>query len=369
MEEQELLLHYELMEMPGLGLKAVKSLLLHFGKPSLVFQASKEELKSLELLSLNCIQRIKKHQVKLTDHPELHFLKKHHITVHANYLENYPSRLIPIEDAPSILYSLGNVNMQPERQVAIIGTRNNTDYGKVITQEIVKQLKEHNIQIISGLAEGIDGIAHKACIENSIPTVGVLGHGLDMMFPAHHKSLAQKMMPMGGLITEYPSGTIPHKTNFPMRNRIVAGLADFILVVETKEKGGAMITAQLGFQYNKEIGAIPGPLHHMFSKGCNQLIKSNIASLIEDGGDILQIMNWQPSKKKKSFQIELFSHLNEQEQAIIILLQNKTQLHFDEILHQTQLSYSTLSNILLHLELQDYIVALPGKMYQLGIAI
>lgn len=363
-DKEEIQLHLELLQLPGLGLKALKQLLLIFGNPSNIINANKNDLIATGIVNKTALKALLTYKPSKEENKELAFIDKHNINVIAPYLNNYPKRLLPIEDAPSLLFTLGNFNIDHPKHVAIIGTRNNTEYGKLMCTEIIQQLQHHNIQVISGLADGIDGIAHKNCIEAHIPTVGVLGHGLDTIFPAHHKKLAHQMLQNGGLLTEYPSNTIPHKTNFPMRNRIVAALSDFILVVETKEKGGAMITANIGFQYNKEIGAIPGSCHVQVAKGCHKLIKSNIAHLIESGEDILNIMNWQLPHKKKNIQMELFENLKPEQLKIIEILQLEHHLHFDELLHRSQMSYSTLSNILLQLELQNCIASLPGKRYQ-----
>lgn len=370
MKQEDFIIHYNLLKLPGLGPKTLRLLYQQFSSPSQLINASNSQLKAIPFLNNKMYKSLSQYQHDTKEaKKEWAFCQKHGIRPIGINESDFPQRLLPIDDAPTLMYFLGKASLNAPKTVAIIGTRTNSEYGKIITREIVKQLEGNDIQIISGLAAGIDGIAHQSALDSGLSTIGILGHGLDIMYPEEHRSLAQQMIKNGGLLSEYPSNSIPHKANFPMRNRIVAAISDFLLVVETKEKGGAMITAHLGFGYNKEIGAIPGQIHHVNAKGCNKLIKNNIAHLIESGQNILEIMNWDITTKKKSVQKELFEQLNQSEQSILTLLQTNQQLHFDDLLHQTQLSYSTLSSTLLNLEMHDYIQSLPGKLYQMAITI
>ena len=223
-----------------------------------------------------------------------------------------------------------------------------------------------NILIVSGLALGIDTIAHTKALIMGMPTVGVLGHGMDRIYPDKNKQLAANMLETGGLLTEFPSGTIPDRTNFPMRNRIVAGISDVTVVVESGFSGGALITAYLASGYNREVAAFPGRVNDNRSTGCNELIRTNIAAMITKAEDLIMLMNWDSSKKQKPVQKQLFLNLTTDEQKIIDILQTKDTTHSDELFHQTQLQSSQLAATLLQLEMMGLVKTLPGKLYRLN---
>lgn len=367
MNKEEIRIHWNLLQLPGIGHCTINKLLDTFQLPSAIRKAGKKELTRHAFVTEKVLYSLLRYNenYEFIDR-ELEFCSREHIRVIPRYDAAYPQRLKATEDGPSLLFYKGNASLNPSRTVAVIGTRNHTAYGMQTVKDIMKVLAEQEITILSGLASGIDGLAHHYALQQGLPTIGVLGHGLDTLYPVQHTALAGKMIMNGGLLTEFPSGTAALKPHFPLRNRIVAGLSDFILVVETKAKGGAMITARLGFSYSREIGAVPGNANQESSKGCNLLIKSDIAHLIENGNDILDIMNWSvTSTEKQVIQKALFPELTVPEQSVVTQLQKTKQLHFDELLLQTQLSYAQLSSILLNLEMQDILVSLPGKRYQL----
>ena len=230
----------------------------------------------------------------------------------------------------------------------------------------MKDLSDQNIIIISGLAHGIDAIAHKAALKNKIPTVGVVGHGLQTIYPAENAGLAKEMIREGGgILTEFFSGTKPDKHNFPLRNRIVAGLSDATVMVETNIKGGSMITAKLADAYNRDVFALPGRTTDKYSSGCNHLIKFNKAILLTDADDLLEVLGWKEKKKEVKKQRELFIELSPEEKLVIQLLQEKETVHIDEINLKSGLSSSAAAAAILNLELQGVIASMPGKMYQL----
>ena len=247
-----------------------------------------------------------------------------------------------------------------------MGTRNNTDYGKAVCEKLIEELTDKNILIVSGLAFGIDTIAHKAALKQQLPTVGVLAHGLDRIYPAQNKSLAAQMTGNGGLLTDYPSKTNPDKQNFPKRNRIVAGICDALVVIESSIKGGSLITAELANSYNKDVFALPGKTTDLKSEGCNYLIKQNKASLIAHAHDLMAAMNWGSTvSKKKKMQRELFIELTPPEKMIVDILQSKEQFHVDELFAQSALSSSAMAGALLSLEMQGIVQNMPGKIYKL----
>jgi DNA processing protein len=249
--------------------------------------------------------------------------------------------------------------------VSIIGTRNNTDYGKTITDQLVEGLQSLNVLVLSGLAYGIDAIAHKAAIHNNLSTIGVLAHGLDKIYPSAHEGLAKQMLYNGGLLSEFRKGTLPDKHNFPRRNRIVAGMADCTIVIETAIKGGSMITAELANGYNRDVFAYPGKTSDSKSAGCNYLIKNNKAQLLTDADDLIEQMGWVNKKKKPKLQRELFINLTPEQEIIVNILKEKETVHVDELYLKSGLNSSTVAATILGLEFENLVVSLPGKMYKL----
>jgi DNA processing protein len=250
--------------------------------------------------------------------------------------------------------------------VAIVGTRNATEYGRKITDQLVKDFAKYKATIISGLAYGIDISAHKAAIANNLVTVGVLAHGLDRLYPAIHKPVAEKMIQNGGLLTEFITETNPDKENFPSRNRIVAGMSDVVIVIESAKKGGALITAEIANSYNRDVFAVPGNVGNMFSEGCNDLIRQNKAGLIQSADEVAQLMQWhQEEKKTQTKQLKMFHELKEDEKILIKVLQEKGKLDIDTLSLRTKMPMSKVSITLLNLEFAGILKALPGKIFEL----
>jgi DNA processing protein len=280
--------------------------------------------------------------------------------------KKYPSRLKSVPDAPSLLYVKGNVDLENSKTVGIVGTRKATDYGKNCVEELIEGLKAHNALIVSGLAYGIDIHAHKQAVKHKLPTIGVMGSGIDVIYPASHRDTAKKMLSHGGLITENGFGTSPDAHNFPARNRIIAGLSDALVVVEAAERGGALITADISNSYSKDVFAFPGNIGQSYSEGCNNLIKSHQAYLITSVKDLEYLMNWDLNskpEKKESFSLETFE-ANEQV-VLKLLLANKNQLMIDELSWQSAIPVSQLASVLLGLEFKGIVSALPGKVYKI----
>ena len=277
---------------------------------------------------------------------------------------NYPRRLKQCEDAPLLLYAQGNFNWNPERIIAVVGTRNATNYGKQITDELIDGLAQHDVTVVSGMAAGIDGFAHRAALKNKLPTWGVLGHGFDFMYPAEHRGMALKMMEQGGLISEFIPMQKPEPPHFPMRNRIVAGLADATLVIESGESGGSLITAQLALDYNRDVFAYPGDVHRNASKGCNKLIREDKARLITSSSDLIREMNW-GVKTPAIAQRQLFVDLTEPEKRIVKILQKEQELSVDAIAYLAEVAVSSVSSQLLGLEFKGVVRCLPGRRFSL----
>ena len=364
-EDEELYYQLALTMLPGIGSKTGRALLAHFGNAVSVFKAPLKEIKHVDGIGEVKAKLFRDTEVLQKAEKEMTFVLKNHVqTICIN--NNYPKRLAHCSDAPLLLFYKGNANLDAERIVAIVGTRKNTDYGQQLCEELIAGLQQvDNLLVVSGLALGIDAIAHKKSVAGGIANIGILGHGLDRIYPFTHQALAKQMVENGGILTEFPSGTLPDRTNFPMRNRIVAGMSDVTVVVESSIAGGALITAHMASGYNREVAAFPGRVNDSRSAGCNELIRTNTAAMITKADDLVEMMNWGDKKKKKSVQKQLFINFTPDEQRIMDLLQTKDTVHSDELFHYTGLPNSLLAATLLQLEMQGVIRALPGKNYRL----
>lgn len=352
---------------PNIGPVQAKLLLQHCDAEE-IFHAKKPFLEKIEGIGPVRAQAIKKFSDFKRAEEEIRFIEKYKITPLFLTDENYPKRLLNCYDSPTLLYYRGNASLNESRMVAVIGTRNHTDYAKQVTEKLVKELAACNVTIVSGLAFGVDALAHKAALKNSLPTVGVLAHGLSQLYPAEHTILARDMLKHGGgLLTEFTSQTKPDKHNFPTRNRVVAGMTDATIVIETAMKGGSMITAELANNYNKDVFAVPGKLTDVKSAGCNHLVKNNKAILVADLKDIATTLGWQEKSRKASAikQKQLFIELSPDEKNITGILKEKDVVHIDELNSKSGLSSSAVAAAILSLELQNVVLSLPGKLYRL----
>lgn len=362
----ELLNQLALTLVPNIGDVQAKILVNHFGEASSVFKAKTSFLEKIDGIGEVRARSIKYFNDFHLAETELKFIEKYKIKTFFLTDADYPKRLLNCYDSPALLFYKGAADLNASKIISIVGTRSNTEYGKQFTEKLVKELSAQNILIISGLAFGIDAIAHKAALKNSLPTVGVVGHGLDKVYPTENTGLAKDMVKDGGgILSEFFSGTKPDKHNFPLRNRIVAGLSDATVVVETNIKGGSMITAKLADAYNRDVFAVPGRTNDKASSGCNHLIKYDKAILLTDADELMDILGWKEKKKEKKQQKELFIELSAEEKQIVQILQEKEMVHIDEINLQSGLSSSAAAAAILNLELQNVVASLPGKMYKL----
>ncbi len=352
---------------PGIGSVLAKTLISYCGGVEAVFKSKASKLLRIPGIGPSAAKAIVNHTVFERAEQELDFIKKNGITVLFYYDKQYPERLKRCNDSPLMLYYKGQADLNTSRIISIVGTRNASDYGKHVTEKLIDDLVGLNVLIISGMAYGIDICAHKAALKNEIPTVGVFGHGLDRVYPSLHTSTAEKMLAQGGLLSEYISGTSPDRTNFPMRNRIVAGLADATIVIEASRKGGALITANLANSYHRDVFAFPGRVTDTYSQGCNTLIKTNRAALIESAKDISYIMGWDEEQNKPVLhQKKLFIEYNPEEKVIVDLFNENENLTIDTICFKSNFSSGKVAGILLNLEFEGVVKALPGKVYQLA---
>ncbi len=368
MKDEELKFAVALTLIEGVGPVNAKKLLAYFGSIEKIFNQKKSKLIKVPGIGEYIANSIKKFNQFERAEKEVEFIRKFNITPLFYTDEEYPYRLKAYDDAPVILFCKGNMNLNADKIISIVGTRNPTDYGKSFCNKLIEKISGHDILVISGMAFGIDITAHRACLKHNLSTVGVMAHGLDRIYPPEHKSTAEKMLTNGGLITEFVSKTIPDKENFPKRNRIVAGLADATIVIETAVKGGSMITAQLAFEYNKDVFALPGRINDEKSKGCNLLIKQNKAAMIESAEDLLRAMNWDKNvkSKKSSLQTALFVSLTAEEEQIVNYIKERGNTPIDVISVNCNMPVSLVSAHLLNLEFKGLIKSLPGKIYGLS---
>jgi DNA processing protein len=372
----ELLYQLSLTLIPNIGPVQAKILLQHCNAEE-IFHAKKSYLENIEGIGPIRAASIAAFKDFSKAEEEIKFIEKYKIKTLFLTDKDYPKRLLNCYDSPTLLYYKGEADLNASKIIAIIGTRSQTDYAKQVTDKLVKELTAQNVTVISGLAFGVDAIAHKAAIKNNLPTIGVLGHGLDQIYPSEHSGLAKDIIKHGGgLLTEFRSKTKPDKHNFPTRNRIVAGMSDATIVIETGIKGGSMITAELANSYNKDVFAIPGKVTDTKSAGCNYLIKNNKAMLLTDAAELVQVMSWEDNAKSrkdlpagkagKRSQRELFIELTADEKIIIAILNEKETVAIDEINLKSGLSSSAVAAAILNLELQNVMVSLPGKLYRLA---
>lgn len=363
----ELLYQLALTRIPGIGDVHAKTLARTCGSAEAVFQSSRRQLEKIEGIGTTKAISIKKFNDFNACEAEIAFIEKYKIKTLFITHKDYPKRLQNCYDGPALLFYRGTAGLNEQKIISIVGTRNNSTYGKQACEELIDGLKNSGVLIVSGLAFGIDTIAHKAAIKNNLETVAVVAHGLDRIYPEQNKSLAKQMAENGGILTDFSSGTKPDKQNFPKRNRIVAGLCDAIVVIESAVKGGSIITAELADSYNRDVFAIPGRTTDPKSAGCHYLIRSNKASLITGAQDLLEMMNWNsPAPKKSHVQRSLFYSLDENSKRIVTILSNKDSCSVDEIYLESGLSTTETASTLLMLEMQGVIQAFPGKMYRLA---
>jgi DNA processing protein len=365
---QDLLHQIALTLVPNIGDVHAKALVNLYGNAPAVFKAQKKELENIEGIGTIRANAIKNFVDFSVAEDEIKFIEKYKINPLFITDEAYPKRLLNCYDSPLILFYKGNADLNQAKIISIVGTRNNSDYGKNICEKLVDNLQAQNILILSGLALGIDTIAHKAALKNQLQTVGVLAHGLDRIYPTQNKSLGKQMIAQGGLLTDFLSNTNPDKQNFPKRNRIVAGMCDALVVIESSKKGGSLITAELANGYNKDVFAIPGRVNDGKSEGCNYLIKNNKAALINNAQDLLEMMGWSSNsaKKQANNQRELFIELTPNEKIITDILKQKDGVAIDELYFKSALSSSAVAQALLMLEMQNVVLSLPGKIYKLA---
>jgi DNA processing protein len=359
----DLLYRVALTMIPGVGGVTAKKLMAAFGSPRAIFETSSSKLDSI--LNVNS-KNLDKDKILRQAEKELVFINSNKIRTLFYTDDDYPRRLNQCEDAPAVLFMKGTTNLNNPKIISIVGTRNASNYGLSLCKKFVAGLVEKGYQplIVSGLAYGIDICAHTAALSNGLNTVAVMGTPLDRIYPASHENIARQIEKQGALVSEFATGTTVAPGNFVSRNRIIAGLADVTIIVESSKKGGALLTANLANSYNREVMAFPGRVGDEHSQGCNNLIKSNKAALLESVDDLEYLMNWSTKPKVLQKQIE-FVNLTEPEQEILNILKNVDSESIDVISAETGISLPELSAFLLNMEFAEIIAVLPGNRYSI----
>lgn len=355
--------------LPFVGGALAKQLINYCGSAEAVFTSPIRHLKRIPGIGDKIIGGIK-NASELLEKAEKEVFRCQHegIKILAYTDEEYPERLRHIFDAPVLLYYKGKANLNQRRVLSIVGTRQATSYGREVVSSLINELSIYQPLIVSGLAYGIDITAHRAAFKYGLSTVGVMGSGMDIIYPSVHRREAYQMLEEGGLLTENPLGTKPDARKFPARNRIIAALSDATIVIEAAEKGGALITANLANDYDREVFAVPGSWQQPYSKGCNKLIKQHKAHILTQVADIVEMLNWDcdAAAKKELHQPVLQVAIDDEEQQVVDVLSKQSEaMIMDNLSWHTQFSISKLASILLSLEFKGVIKSLPGKKYQM----
>ncbi len=356
-----------LTHITGVGVALARNLMQIVGDEEQIFKEPARNLEKIQGISFRLINEIRSKEVLRKAEEELAFVTKNNLQLLFFTSPDYPERLTHCVDAPILLYVKGNSNLNYKKVVSIVGTRNATPQGYEACNQFVKELssKFSDIIVVSGLAYGIDICAHRAALENGVPTAAVLAHGLDRIYPALHRKTAIDMLDAGALVTEFPSRTEPERFNFVRRNRIVAGLADALVVIESSSKGGSLITAEIANSYYREVFALPGRVTDAASVGCNRLIASDRAILMQDIKGFIDHMGWDDSVKPQPKQKELFLQLTETEERVFNSLNNVESMHVNMLAIELDVPVSELFFTLFELEMKNVVKPLPGGMYKL----
>lgn len=353
---------------PRVGDINARKLVAHFGNVEEVFRESYRNLTKIPGIGSGLAKYICNRSYLDLAEKEAEYVTKNNIRT-CFYLDNdYPFRLKQCDDSPVVFFFRGNCDLNAPKMLAMVGTRSATPRGKELCEKIISGLAADHpgLIIVSGLAYGVDITAHRSALSNNLQTIGVLGHGFKTIYPSLHKPTAESMLKNGGLLSDFLSDELPERNNFIKRNRIIAGLTDATLVVESGSKGGALITADIAASYNRDVLAVPGRPEDQWSTGCNGLIKKNKAALVENASDVEYVLGWMTEKKKAPVQKTLFTELDETERLVYELLSVENELTIDAICRALDLPVFKLSSILLQMEFKSLIKCYPGNIYRLA---
>jgi DNA protecting protein DprA len=368
MASEERLYLIGLTILKGVGDVLARHLLQYFGSAEEVFKAKRPLLEKVPGIGLYTAEQIEKARAEALTRAEkeLVFIDKNKIRMYAFTEEDYPKRLKECQDAPVVFYYKGTADLSASKIISIVGTRRVSDYGRKLTEELIRNMSEMfpELVVVSGLAYGVDVCAHRSALKYNLPTVGVLAHGLDRIYPAAHRNTAVEMVKKGGLLTDFMSETNPDRENFLRRNRLIAGLADATIVAESAEKGGSLVTADIAFSYGRDVYAFPGRTTDECSLGCNRLIQMNKAGLISSAKDLVMSLCW--DSEAKTVAQQSFSFPEKPDHPVIRLLKEKGEFHVNQLATEMNLPIHKLTPTLFELELEGHIKALPGGLYRLA---
>jgi DNA processing protein len=364
MTDQELFNLLALLKVDGVGDIMGKKLLNSFGDASAIFKAKSSQLVAVDGIGSVLLKNLKDKSVFEKADKELSFIKNNNIQVSFFQDENYPERLKHCIDAPIMIFTAGNLDFKNKRIISIVGTRQVTSYGTDFCKNLIEDLAPLDPVIVSGFAYGVDIVAHQAAMDYNLQTIGVLAHGLNQIYPRTHKKYMARMEENGGFITEFWSDSNPDKEKFVRRNRIVAGMTEATIVIESADKGGSLITANMANEYNRDVFAVPGRVTDKYSQGCNNLIKTQKANVLTCAADLIYMLNWDIKEKPKNIQKQLFVELEPDEQKIYDFLHKKGKELLDIIAIECEIPIFKLSGILLEMELKGVIRPLPGKLFE-----
>ena len=364
MDKSELFYLLALQKVEGVGDIVAKKLLAHCGSAENIFKTKESQLGGIEGIGSVLLRNLKDKTVFEKAEAELKFIEDQSVNVAFFQDANYPERLKHCIDGPIILFYTGNIHFETRKIISIVGTRQVTSYGMEFCKKLIADLAPLNPIIVSGFAYGVDIIAHQAAMEHQLQTIGVVAHGLNQIYPAAHKKYVSKMEENGGFMTEFWSTANPEKENFVKRNRIVAGMSEATIVIESAEKGGSLITANMANDYNRDVFAVPGRASDKLSQGCNNLIKTQKANLLTSAADLVYLLNWDLDQKTNPIQKQLFVTLEEDEQLIYDYLLKSGKELLDIIALECDFPIYKISGILLNMELKGVIRPLPGKLFE-----
>lgn len=366
MRHTDLIATLALLQVDGIGSVLAKKLIQRFGSAAEVFHAKPRHIAAIEGLSSQVARQFKHPDLFVKAENEFLFLEQKGYTAHYFMDSDYPERLKHCYDGPVLLFGSGQMDLNPQRMISIVGTREITPYGIDFTRKLLEDLAPLNPVIVSGFAYGVDIVAHRTAMELGLQTIGVLAHGLNQMYPKPHKKYRSQMEACGGFLTEFRSDANPDRENFVRRNRIVAGMSEATIVIESAEKGGSLITAHWANEYNREVFAVPGRCTDRFSQGCNTLIKTQRAHLLNSAADLMYHLNWElePKSNSRGVQKQLFVELTTEEQQLYTMLQQQGKMLLDELALHVQFPVSKVSMLLLNMELKGAVRPLPGKWFE-----
>ena len=364
MSDEELFHLLALLKVDGVGDIIAKKLLTHCGSAEDVFKTKTSQIASIDGIGSVLLKKLKDKSVFEKAEQELKFIKNNAVDVSFFLDENYPERLKHCIDGPVLLFSSGNIDLKNRKIISIVGTRQITSYGIEFCKKLIADLAPLNPIIVSGFAYGVDIVAHQAALEHNLQTIGVVAHGLNQIYPKIHKKYVAKIEENGGFMTEFWSSSNPEKENFVKRNRIVAGISEATIVIESADKGGSLITANMANDYNRDVFAVPGRTTDKYSQGCNNLIKTQKANVLSGAADLIYILNWDIEKKSKPVQKQLFVSLDDDEQKVYDYLQKNGKELLDTIALRCDFPIYRISGLLLNMELKGVIRPLPGKLFE-----